>query len=1395
MSISKSKSIVLCSLIGGLAALSGCSDNDPADVSFEQIDTSEVPSNIIPNSDLSQSDTEWTGWSAEVDDTNGTVSASFSLAPTLGEGGNSLRTSIANVEVEAEPDDIYAGPSSVAVTPGQAYGVAAYVQGPTCGLTRFIVNPEGNIDPENYLADQNIFLTGQPQMVEFYFQAPAGVTSVDMPVQMGFADNVGGEFFFDRIVAMPIPVMPRLQEGNVARNSDFEDSDSSISVEDSWGQSGAGVTFSLNKDPEHVQSGNNSVEIVFDESVGSGDPWAIEAGPAGVPVTSGWTYVFSGWVKGTPGSKVNFLVQKPAADWDTYGQQEVTVTSEWQEVRFEAAVSGTDVVRLFAQYNFPENKGATIYIDNLKLIPPDTCPYAAAQPNLVSTNAALFEYNHVVNGGFEDDLMETIGWATTANNGAAAQFEMQIVGDEFNRTLVNNGYQSLKTTVTTTTNTPADIQVGPANLYVVPGRTYIYSGFVRGPVGAGASLTTTLPDSPSTSMEGVLVPFNNLWQQVTFDFTVPDMAPVLTAEELVEAGFAEDEVLTRLNMVANLGYPENEGKHIYLDDFVLLPNAIRNGDLEDAATPQGWTMAASDYAIMELDTSFAHTGTNSLRTDFNLSAADTVERPEDEQEEEDAPPVFIISPDDVWAGVENIPVAGGRRYFVSARVSGDAGSRVRLTVTSADGARELAAAGNADENEDGTPDGVELGGGWQEITFAVNVPSGMESVNLIAQMGYPTNALRTIYLDTFRLVSQIPPAEVRAANVISNGDFETGATTGWAGSDATIAVVSSPEGVYSGRYGLSVSARTQPWGSAQYDLENSALTIGETYFASAWVKVNGMDPDVVRMTLRVDYVEGGTDYLPIASSGEANTLNWTRLSSVFTFTPTTAHAGKTVASLKPYIETDNQATNYFIDDVFITKVLNTNGGFEAGMDGWNAAGATVVATDTDAHSGSSSAYVSNRSAGWASVQYDMADIGLVPGRTYLFSARVKWDSEDAPQNIKMTIEQQDEAGDANRWRTIARTTDAAEWVQLSNTFTYLPSGDVATLKVYFEADGPGADGGGGAYFVDDLIITEFVPPPSSIINGGLEQGNTTGWVGNGATIALAQWPQGGAYQGFFGLQVSGRSQNWHSPQYPLLPLELEANTSYKASVWVKVASEAAATDTMNLTLLFNDGRANPYTTLASATVSSNGWTQLEGIFDYVPTGDVTDLRLYVESAGATTSYYVDELVVAPNYAVNGGLEASATNPLGWNGSGAVISLNSDTKQSGERSLFVTGRTALWNSAQYDLRNSGMEPGKTYDISAWVKIEGDTPSIIKMTMESAVTGNNDSIYTQLDASTDTSDWVKLSRRYTFGLDEMPAIFRVYFEADEQDEGGNDPSVYSSYYVDSLVITEVIEAYTH
>jgi hypothetical protein len=74
----------------------------------------------------------------------------------------------------------------------------------------------------------------------------------------------------------------------------------------------------------------------------------------------------------------------------------------------------------------------------------------------------------------------------------------------------------------------------------------------------------------------------------------------------------------------------------------------------------------------------------------------------------------------------------------------------------------------------------------------------------------------------------------------------------------------------------------------------------------------------------------------------------------------------------------------------------------------------------------------------------------------------------------------------------------------------------------------------------------------------------------------------------------------------------------------------------------------------------------------------------------------------------------------------------------------------------------------------------------MTLESRPAEAETSTYTLLDDASDTVGWVKLSAPYVFNYEEMPEVFKVYFEA---------ALPASSYYVDALVITEVNEHYSH
>lgn len=1375
MPISTPRSIVVCSVLAGLLVLSGCSDDKPANVSFQDVDRSIAPGNVVPNSDLSESGTEWTGWLADFVDDNGAL-ASFALeSPGANQPGNSLRTSVINVEAASTPDEILAGPLAVPVTPGQAYGVGAFVEGPTCGVARFVVHAAG--DPENILAEEEIFLTGEPQAFDYYFQVPdEGVTSVDLPVQLAFADNMGGQVSIDRIVAIST-VMPRpAAEGNVATNSNFEESDDSISIEfelrgetrQSWSNSETpNATFTLVSDSEEAQDGNNFVQIDFG-SVGSGNPWDIEAGPANVPVTMGWTYTFSAWIKGDEGARANFLVQNPG-QFNVFNQQEVTVTSEWQEVRFDATITGTNVVRLFTQYNFPENANKTIYIDNIKLIPPDTCPYAPVVPNLVSGNADLFEYDHVVNGGLEDSDSELPGWNTQVTGAAEAEFAVQTV-DIINRTLVNSGDRSLKVTVIAAGDNASDIQAGPTDLFVVPGQTYIYSGFARGAEGTQANFTAALQGAPYTIFEEQSVSFNNLWRQVVFEFTVPADAPVLTAEELSEARFPSDAVVTRMRMAVNMSYPENVGKRILLDEFTLLPNAAVNGDLENSDSEAvGWTMQAmpDTLASFELDSTESHTGNNSLRVEIpGILDAE------------------LISLEDIQAGIADISVESGRTYYVSARVKASAASQVKMLLSSTESPYEEFGSVGGDLNDDSLPEGFAVTTDWQEITFEAEIPEGVETVRLMAQMGFAANSIRTLYLDSFKVVSQIPPAPAaETANLVSNGGLENGRADGWNENNATIAVTTSPEGVRSGNFGLHVTDRTENWHSAQYNLMNAGLEDGSRYLASVWVKVDGDTEDNLKLSLQINYDDGTEVITTVSETGVAGTLGWTQLTGFFN------HPSEAIADIKLYIEAEKANTRYFIDDLFVTRMYTPNGDLELGdITGWvNSGDAQIAIAMDEVHSGTYSLHVTGRTEGWHSAQYDLLNSGMEPGRTYQISAWVKVD-RDTADNLKMTIEMADDSDGDHRYMTIAQSSDTLDWVKLSNTYTYAPVGDPTVFKVYFEGED---EENISAYYIDDLVITEVIPPVNMITNGGLELGRTDGWSGNNATISETRSAQG-VYSGNFGLHVTDRAEDWHSAQFDLNEAGLEEGASYLASVWVRVDGDT--TDGLRLTLQISyDDADTQYITIAdSGEADILSWTNLNAIFEYEPIGTVTDVRVYIETEteteGEITDYFIDDLIIQRMYTPNGDLESGLT--TGWIPSGDTqLAVAADESFTGDFSLYVSDRTASWNSAQYDLLNSGMEEGKTYDVSAWVKIDGDTARNLKMTIQVDDADLDTNRYLTIAQSADTLDWVKLSARYTYAPDGAATVFRVYFEADDP-EGS-----YSSYFIDDLVITEAGESYEH
>jgi len=132
---------------------------------------------------------------------------------------------------------------------------------------------------------------------------------------------------------------------------------------------------------------------------------------------------------------------------------------------------------------------------------------------------------------------------------------------------------------------------------------------------------------------------------------------------------------------------------------------------------------------------------------------------------------------------------------------------------------------------------------------------------------------------------------------------------------------------------------------------------------------------------------------------------------------------------------------------------------------------------------------------------------------------------------------------------------------------------------------------------------------------------------------------------------------------------------------------------------------------------------------------------------------------------------------GWSGRGGGVQLSatSDVAHEGAYALHVTGRTQGWNGAMLDLQ-SFMQTGKTYAVSAWVRLPEGTPAEdISLLVERRTEGT--SYYEYVNGRTaDGSAWVKVSGTYT--LQHPTEALSVYFESFDH------PTL--DFYVDDFLI---------
>jgi endo-1,4-beta-xylanase len=289
--------------------------------------------------------------------------------------------------------------------------------------------------------------------------------------------------------------------------------------------------------------------------------------------------------------------------------------------------------------------------------------------------------------------------------------------------------------------------------------------------------------------------------------------------------------------------------------------------------------------------------------------------------------------------------------------------------------------------------------------------------------------------------------------------------------------------------------------------------------------------------------------------------------------------------------------------------------FENGIQKWEARGARVsIKSDKEqAASGTKSLKVTGRSANWNGAQLNLTK-SLSGGKAYKFTVSVKLAKGEAADEVRMTMQWGD-----NDYSTVAiNNANANEWTTFSGKFA--PKGSEPFLTIYVEAARANT-----SYYVDDFKVEpagDDIPAQSGILlQNDFEDMTAQNWNTYGDGVQMFSSNAGGSQS----LKVTGRTANWHGVALDISPMFFKGRT-YLISVSAKLL-KGQPSDSLKITMKQTPPKGDAsYTPITNLTTVTDGdWVTLSG--EYKVTTSDNNLLIYVEAAGATTSFYIDNFVV------------------------------------------------------------------------------------------------------------------------------------------------------------------------
>ena len=220
------------------------------------------------------------------------------------------------------------------------------------------------------------------------------------------------------------------------------------------------------------------------------------------------------------------------------------------------------------------------------------------------------------------------------------------------------------------------------------------------------------------------------------------------------------------------------------------------------------------------------------------------------------------------------------------------------------------------------------------------------------------------------------------------------------------------------------------------------------------------------------------------------------------------------------------------------------------------------------------------------------------------------------------------------------------------------------------------------------------------------EGDYGSWKGVGASTTLSSDQ---AYDGDQSLYVYDRTATWGAPRCSLSTIVAEGYT-YEISGYTYY--EGDGSQSVGLKMLYTDSDGEEqYDSITYVTVTAGTWTCLSG--SYTVPEDATGVTLYIEYSNADTdqNFYIDEVIVSGE-----AVEIELTDSFycdfedgttqDWVGRGsASVELSEEYAYSESHSLFVSGRTELWNGTSI-AKSDMIEAGGYYEVGCYVLYDGD-----------------------------------------------------------------------------------------